>query len=186
MIVLDPDAKTIRAVIDRDEKAFEKLIEKYKNAVFNTIYRYIGALDDAEDIFQEVFIKVWHKASSFKGKSRFSTWLYRIVANECLAYRRKHKHKLVSLDNLRDAGVTPRSLTTEMNMDETVKTRLVRKAISALPQRQKLALVLFHYDGYTYKEIACIMRTSVSSVEALIHRAKQALKKQLITEIEKT
>jgi RNA polymerase sigma factor (sigma-70 family) len=181
----DPDGELVGAVTKGDEKAFEKLVEKYKNAVFNTIYRYIGYYDDVEDVAQEVFLKVWHKASSFKGRSKFSTWLYRIVVNECLGYRRKHKHASVSLEGLTDAGITPKSLITEMDVNERAQTKMVRTLLRELPERQRLALILSHYDGYSYKEIAAIMKTSLSSVESLIHRAKESLKKKLVLEKEK-
>ena len=79
-----------------NEKAFEQLVKKYQHAAFNTIYRYIGNYDDVEDIAQEVFIKIWRHAGSFKGKSKFSTWFYRIIVNQCLNYRKKYKQKLES------------------------------------------------------------------------------------------
>lgn len=180
------DEELVRAVVSGDETAFEQLVRKYKNAVFNTIYRYIGYYDDVEDIAQEVFIKVWHKAGTFKGRSKFSTWLYRIVVNECLGYRRKHRQTPVSLDGLADAGITPKSLTTDIHSDEKAQAKVVRKSIRELPQRQRLALVLSHYDGYSYKEIAEIMKVSVSSVESLIYRAKQSLKEKLAPERETT
>lgn len=182
----DFDEELVRAVVNGDETAFEQLVRKYKNAVFNTIYRYIGYYDDVEDVAQEVFIKVWRKASSFKGKSKFSTWLYRIVVNECLGYRRKHRRTSVSLDGLTDAGITPKSLTTETTVNERAQVQMVRKSMSELPQRQRLALILSHYDGYSYKEIAEIMKISVSSVESLIYRAKQSLKKKLAPKRERT
>ena len=71
----DPDAELIQQIAEGDEQAFEKLVKKYQHAAFNTIYRYIGNYDDVEDVAQEIFIKIWHHAGSFKGKSKFSTWI---------------------------------------------------------------------------------------------------------------
>ena len=78
------DIKLIERTVGGDEVALEQLVQKYQHSVLNTIYRYIGDPAEAEDIAQEVFIKVWQHAKSFKGQSEFSTWLYRIVVNHCL------------------------------------------------------------------------------------------------------
>jgi RNA polymerase sigma-70 factor (ECF subfamily) len=83
------------------------------------------------------------------------------------------------LDGLADTGITPKSLTTDMDVNAQAQVHMVRQSLSDLPQRQRLALILSHYDGYSYKEIADIMKISVPSVESLIHRAKQSLKEKL-------
>jgi len=174
------DAELIQQVAGGNEKAFEQLVKKYQHAAFNTIYRYIDNYDDVEDVAQEIFIKVWRHAGSFKGKSKFSTWFYRIVVNQCLNYRSKHKQKLVSLDSIVKTGRIPESLKTETDYEQRQRTAIVRKAVNELPERQRIALVLAKFEQRTYKEIAQIMKVSISSVEALIFRARSALKMKLI------
>jgi RNA polymerase sigma-70 factor (ECF subfamily) len=176
----DTDAKLIKQVALGDENAFEQLVKKYQHAVFNTIYRYIGNYEDVEDIAQEVFIKIWQKAKSFKRKSKFSTWLYRIVVNQCLNYRSKHKQKLVSLDEMTEKEQIPDSLIVEVDHEQRKKAEIVKKAVNELPEKQRIALVLSKYEEKSYKEIAEIMGVSLSAVESLIFRAKQNLKKQLL------
>lgn len=175
----DNDELLIKQVGEGDEHAFERLVHKYEQAVFNTIYRYIGYRDDVEDLAQEIFIKVWRNASKFKGKSKFSTWLYRITANHCFNYRRKHKRGNVSLDELAERGKTPEALKVEPDWEQKRRVESVRKAVNALPERQRMALVLAQYEGRSYKEIADIMKVSVSSVESLIFRARSHLREKL-------
>lgn len=175
----DVDAQVIELIAKGDEQAFEQLVHKYQQAVFNTIYRYIGNQDDVQDLAQEIFIKVWRNAGKFKGKSKFSTWLYRIVVNHCINYRRKNKRKYVSLDELTEQGKTPESLKVEPDPEQRRKVELVRKAVDELPERQRMALVLAQFEEKSYKEIAEIMNVSLSSVESLIFRARSALRVKL-------
>jgi RNA polymerase sigma-70 factor (ECF subfamily) len=175
----DADGHSIRLIAEGDEQAFEQLVQKYQQAVFNTIYRYIGNQDDVQDLAQEIFIKVWRNAGKFKGKSKFSTWLYRIVVNHCINYRRKNKLRHVSLDEMTEKGKTPEALKVEPDWEQMRKVELVRRAVDELPDRQRMALVLSQYEEKSYKEIAEIMKVSLSSVESLIFRARSALKGKL-------
>ena len=183
------DIKLIERTVGGDEVAFEQLVQKYQHSVLNTIYRYIGDSADAEDIAQEVFVKVWQHAKSFKGQSEFSTWLYRIVVNQCLNFRAKRKKKTISLDELTESGNLPNSLkvgieypvpTGSLSGEDRKRASIVRKAVDELPKRQRIALVLSKFEGKSYKEIAQIMRTSLSSVESLIFRAKENLGGKLL------
>lgn len=162
-----------------DEKAFTQLIRKYQQVVFSTIYRYTGYYDCVEDLAQEIFVKVWRNADKFQGKSKFSTWLYRIVVNHCLNYNSKHKIDPISLDELTKQGTVPDSLKVQSDREKQQKIEQVKKAVSELPDRQRIALVLAHYEHKSHEEISEIMHVSVSSVHSLIFRARHALKKKL-------
>jgi len=175
----DTDERLIALTADGDEQAFERIMQKYQQAVFNTIYRYIGSRDDVQDLAQEIFIKVWRNAAKFKGKSKFSTWLYRIVVNHCINYRRRRRKDHVSLDEMTEKGQTPEALKVEPDWEARQRVEKVRKAVGELPDRQRMALVLSQFEGRSYKEIAEIMKVSLSSVESLIFRARSKLKQQL-------
>lgn len=175
----DTDIDLIKLIAKGDEKAFEQIVLKYQQAVFNTIYRYTGNQDDVQDLAQEIFIKVWRNAAKFKGKSKFSTWLYRIVVNHCINYQRKQKRRHTSLDELTEKGITPESLKVVPDWEQKRRVELIKKAVNDLPDRQRMALVLSQYEGRSYKEIAEIMKVSVSSVESLIFRARSALRIKL-------
>ena len=176
----DYDAGLARRVANGDESAFEELVGKYQRSVLNTIHRYVGEYDVADDIAQGVFVILWNKAGTFRGNSKFSTWLYRIVVNQCLQFRRKRKLTLVSLSDL-DAESPPGALQVADDHDRQRRTEAVRKAVAELPDRQRIALVLSHFEGRTYLEIAEMMDTSVSAVESLIIRAKESLRNKLVT-----
>lgn len=176
--VRDPDAALIERTVRGDEQAFEQLVAKYERAVFNTIYRYIGTYDDVEDVAQDVFLRVWRHAGKFKGKSKFSTWLYRITVNQCLSYRSKHKQTPVSLDGIIEKGPVPASLQTQIDTAQRERVQIIQKVLNELPERQRMALVLSQYDGLSYKEIAAVMKVSVGSVESLIFRARNALREK--------
>ena len=173
----DPDAELIAAVAAGDAEAFENLVRKYERPVLNTAYRYVGDRTAAEDLAQEIFLKVWRRANSFKGKSSFSTWLYRIAVNQCLNFRGKRRRKRT--ERLDEAAPDPRPALTE-RLEAEAKSRLVREAMAGLPAKQRMALVLSKFEGHSYKEIAQVMGVSLSSVESLIFRAKRNLKEALL------
>ncbi len=175
----DQDLILVKRITAGDEQAFEELVRRYQHSVLNIINRYIGNYNEAEDIAQEVFIKVWRKIRSFKGKSKFSTWLYRIVVNQCIDYKRKNKEELVSLDKRLAEGNLPLSLTVEFDCAKETMREILRKVIQELPANQRIALILSKFEGRSYQAIAEIMGISLSAVESLIHRAKNSLKDKL-------
>ncbi len=173
----DSDSYLIARVAEGDEAAFTVLVKRYERSVLNTIYRYTGDSGAAEDIAQEVFIKIWHHARDFKGKSAFSTWLYRIVVNHCLNFRNERKRKqTVPLDE----SIVQDCPGLDAKFEQERKAQMVRDAVKKLADRQRLALILSRFEGYSYDEIAETMKVSLSSVESLIFRAKSSLKKKLL------
>ena len=175
----ESDEDLLKRAAQGDEQAFEELVRRYQQAVFNTIYRYTGNRDDVQDLAQEVFVKVWRRAAQFKGRSKFSTWLYRIAVNHAINHRRKNRHPHVSLDELSEQGSLPDPLIVEPDWEKRRKVALVRRAVDELPERQRAALVLAQFEGRSYREIAEILGVSVSSVESLIWRARRGLKEKL-------
>jgi len=176
----DPDVQSLERTAAGDQTGFEELVRKYEHPILNTIYRYIGDYSEAEDIAQEVFLKVWRNAGKFEGKSKFSTWLYRIVVNECLNHKTKNKVRPISVGETVERMKTPESLRIESEYERRERAEIVRKAINELPEMQRIALILANYDGHSYKEIARMMGVSLSSVTSLIFRAKDNLRKKLL------
>jgi len=173
----DPDGEVAAAIAAGDADAFEQLVKKYERPVLSTIYRYVGDRVAAEDVAQEVFLKVWRRAKSFKGRSSFSTWLYRVVVNQCLNFRRKRaRTKNVPLDE----DVVAADPRLDERLDEAGKAAAVRAAVDELPPRQRMALILSRFEGRSYREVAETMETSTSSVESLLFRAKRNLKEKLL------
>lgn len=169
------------------EKAFRELVESYKNKVVNTCFGFVHNYDDADDIAQEVFIEVFNSIKYFKEDSTLSTWIYRIATNKSLDFIRKSKRKK------RWADLTRLSLSDNENINNLVtdsknpfdvledKERFaaLNNAIDKLPENQKASFTLHKYEDLSYKEIAEILDTTISSVESLMHRARKNLQKTL-------
>jgi RNA polymerase sigma-70 factor (ECF subfamily) len=173
-----------------DEAAFETLVKRYEGKVINLIYRYTHNADEAEDIAAEVFFRIWKYAARFKGTSKFSTWGYRIAVNVCLNYRKASRSKPLFeyIDAVFDTehGETTKELPEPAGLSEpdtitqkTERESLINQAIDQLPPQQKIAFILSWFEGNSYQEIAHILNTSLSSVESLLFRAKENLRKIL-------
>jgi len=173
----DPDAGLIREIAQGNEASFTRLVKRYQNRVLSTIYRYVQDSSVAQDLAQEVFIKVWENARTFKGKSRFSTWLYRIVVNHCLSYHSKReRHQTVELEE----SLTDHGLSVQGKARKDVERELLKEAMEKLSSRQRIALILFKFEGYSCKEVAGIMGISFPAAQSLIFRAIDALRKKLV------
>jgi RNA polymerase sigma-70 factor (ECF subfamily) len=180
------DSEIIRLIIDGDRQIFRILVEKYQAMVFRTCMGFVHNKDDADDLTQEVFIQAYQSLPGFRGKSAFSTWIYRIAVNASLNKVRKNKsnHLLYRLDTL--FGTTrEKENSLPLYDNENPESILIRKennkwvqkSLDSLSENQRIALVLSKYDDLSQKEIAEIMKTTEGAVEALIHRAKTNLKK---------
>jgi RNA polymerase sigma factor (sigma-70 family) len=169
-----------------DEAAFRMIVETWQDMVFNTALGIVQNEADAEDIAQEVFVQVYQSVSSFKGDSKFSTWMYRITITKSLDHERRKKRKkrfafvksifgeesqvVVHPPDFNHPGIT---------LDKKEDAAALFKAIKYLPDNQRIAFTLHKVEGLSYQEVSEAMKTTVSSVESLIHRAKNNLKKKL-------
>lgn len=163
--------------------AFEQIMKKYEKPVINTIYRFIGNRIRAEEIAQEVFIKVYNSAKRYHPKAKFSTWLYKIVRNVCYDELRKKKDiPDISLNSeIHDSKQSSQNISLERMESDC----LIREAINSLPKRQRIAVILQEYNGLSYKEISKVLKCSTKAVESLLYHAKLGLKEKLIPYIEK-
>lgn len=167
---------------------FQSLVENLQEKVRNTCFRYVNNVEDADDIAQEVFIQVFESMSQFREEAQLSTWVYRIAVNKSLDFLRSRKREkrfgqLISLfkSNGEDEEIIeiPSYETPAQELEDKERKGILDWAISKLPENQRTAIILSKYEGFSNKEIVKIMDLSLSSVEALIFRAKKNLKKQL-------
>jgi RNA polymerase sigma-70 factor (ECF subfamily) len=173
-----------------DNYAFEALVKRHQRTVLNLIYRFIGYRARAEDLAQEVFIRVWQAAGRYKRTAKFSTWIYRITANLCLnELKSARRRKLLFFssvgkgENREDQYFEPgadREPSPEDLLLTAERNRQVSAALRSLPANQRLAVILKRYDDLSYREIAQILGCSVSAVDSLLVRAKRNLRKNLI------
>ena len=169
-----------------DEQAFKKLVDEWQRMVYNTTLGIVQNADDADDITQDVFIQVYQSVSSFKGESKFSTWLYRIVITKSLDHIKKKKRKkrfgfMQSLfGNNSDEEIHPEEFNHPgVLMENKERAAELFKALEQLPDKQRIAFTLHRLEAQRHQDIALIMELSVTAVESLIARAKGNLRQLL-------
>ncbi len=170
-----------------NKSLFTAFIQQHQPLVYNTALGILQNKEDAEETAQDVFVEVYHQYKSFKGDSSISTWLYRITTNKCidLLRKRKSKKRFAYITNLftpeTNEPVADIALFSHPGIIAENKEKAVylMKAIEQLPANQKTAFILCEMEMLSYKEIAEIMQLSLSSVEALLFRARQNLRKTL-------
>jgi len=158
-----------------NREAFSQLVEKYRQKVFQTSMGFLHNVDDAEDLTQEIFLKVWYSIRSFDQRSSFSTWLYRIAVNRAVNQVRKNKiRSFIGLNNeIKDSNFTTENAETQLENQE--KKIQIKKAIDQLKTNQRKAFVLFYYQELSMKEVASVMKTSPKAAESLVFRARKKL-----------
>ncbi|HLD30535.1 MAG TPA: RNA polymerase sigma factor [bacterium] len=185
----DEDAGLMLAFQQGDENAFLLLLKKYEDRLVNFTYRYAGNRAGAEDLAQEVLVKLYKARDTYKPSAHFSTWLYTIATNACLDYKRRSLRDLlrravpfsfVDEDGQKEREVSDvREKPLDQSLEQQQKDDAIRSALQRLPPQQRLALMLKTYEDKPYSEIAGILRCSVPAVESLLFRARQTLKQYL-------
>ncbi len=171
-----------------DMRALEKLVYRYDEKVLSMAVSFVGNVDDAKDVYQEVFIRVFKALPKFEFRSRFSTYLYRIVTNVCLTHRTKHgKNRFVSIEEnaAEDTGsfqdrVSPVApdQTDALAINNEFSAR-IRAAVGALSPRQRTVFVLRHHEGFKLREIAGIIECTEGAVKKYLFDATRRLREQL-------
>jgi RNA polymerase sigma-70 factor (ECF subfamily) len=170
-----------------DRSAIQHLVETYKNRVYNTILGMVQNAEDAEELAQDVFVKAIQNAAKFKGDSTVGTWLYRIAVNTSLDHikMKKRKKRFAFWVSINDDSDDKPSIDIAdfvhpgVQMENKESAKALFAAINRLPEKQKTALVLNKVEGLSYEQTAKVMETSLASIESLLFRAKQNLKKLL-------
>lgn len=173
-------------VADGDKSAFSCLVNRHQETVFRLIYRYFGKEEEANDLAQEVFVRIWRSSKKYTPTSKFTTWLYTLTANICKSETRslwRRNIRLIGSFWASGDHDAPEILAPAPSPEDAAlqaeQGRLVRAAIQSLPPNQRLAVVLRRYEELSYQEIALIVGCSVAAVEALLVRARVNLQKKL-------
>jgi RNA polymerase sigma-70 factor, ECF subfamily len=172
-----------------DQSAFEELVYRYDRNVLSIALKYANNEDDAKDLYQEVFIRVYRSLKNFRFQSEFSTWLFRITTNVCLTYKSRSKeHLKVSIDNDFDDeeneintrkelvydGFSPEEISSGADLGD-----IVNAAVESLSPKQKMTFVLKHYEGYKIREIAEMLNCKEGTVKKYLFDATKNLRKKL-------
>jgi RNA polymerase sigma-70 factor (ECF subfamily) len=186
---LDPGVQLMLAYQAGDEAAFDRLVERYSGQVWALLTRFLGPRSNREDLVQDVFVKVIGARERYQPTARFSTWLYRIVFNLAVnETQRLRDRRLVSLDRPASAGedsegmaglLEGREEAPSADLERGDVVAAVRRAIEALPETQRAALILARYHDTPYAEIAEIVGSSEKAIKSLIHRARESLRESL-------
>ena len=164
---------------------FEKLYHEYKTLVFNVALNYLQNVEDAEEITQDVFVKVYHSLDNFNQKSSHKTWIYRITINQCLDFiKQKNSQKRFFIFGKKSQNEQEYLNTTTFEhpgilMEKQEDAKILFEVINTLTENQKTAFLLSKLDGLSNSEVAEIMQLSISSVESLVFRAKATLQDKL-------
>ncbi|MGA8271842.1 MAG: sigma-70 family RNA polymerase sigma factor [Candidatus Sulfotelmatobacter sp.] len=182
------DAQVMLRVKAGDQSAFDYLVQKYRRPLVSFMYRMAHNAAAAEDLAQEVFLRVYRSRQTYEASAKFTTWLYRIATNLAVNHARDTRHErpevTVSLDEPdEETGTTLDVADSTVSAEESLvrreRTLAIRAKVEALPERQKLAVVMHKYQQMDYKQIAEVLKLSESATKSLLFRAYQALREQL-------
>ena len=185
---MPPDRKKedelIAKVQNGDVGAFTKLVNRYSEQVLTLAYRIVSSREDAEDIAQKVFVKVYQGINRFRGDASFSTWLYTIVKNECYSHLRKKRPEMISIDEEAEL-INPVSIEYPEKTPESMDSKMdfqmaVMECLKKLPPKYNLVIQLYFYRQLKYVEIAEILQIPLSTVKTHLHRALKALRKEVL------
>lgn len=186
----DSDVEIIEAVLDGDVDRYAELVDKYQDVAIKVAFSMLGDYEDARDASQEAFVSAYRSLGRFRGGAKFSTWLYRIVVNECKdVYRRRARQPSVvatvgepdaALDgaglfvDVEDSAASPRDQLANRELGKQLSA-----AIGRLPMKQRTAFLLHHVHGLPLEEVAAVMRCRLGTVKSHIFRATDHLKEAL-------
>jgi RNA polymerase sigma-70 factor (ECF subfamily) len=182
------DAAVMLRVAAGDEAGFNYLVGKYHRAMINFLYRMVHNQAVAEELAQEVFLRVYRSRESYRAEAKFTTWLYRIATNLAVNHARDTRHERSAQNVYLDApdeesGTTPDvaddTPTVEQNMVRDERMAAIRAHVMALPERQRMAVLMHKYQGMDYRQIGEVLKLSESATKSLLFRAYQTLRDKL-------
>lgn len=171
------DEQLLEQIKDSDRHAFAELVKRHSTKFYHLAYRYMNNKEDAEDMVQTAFLKLWERPDLWQEKkgAKFTTWFYRVIVNMCIDKTRRH-HELPLME---DFEISDGRENQERRLTKKQEYLLVQQKIAGLPKRQKTALILCVYEELEQKEAAKIMKVSEQALQSLLARAKATLKEQV-------
>lgn len=182
---LSNDLGYIELLKQGDSKAFSLLVDNFQHPIYNTVLNITQCTAEAEDITQEVFLLIYKNIHQFRGESKLSTWIYKIAISKSLEWERRKKSKrvigyfknLIGLTSLENEIVD--FIHPGVSLENKENAHMLFKAMQLLPNNQRIAFILINIEGLTYQEVSDIMKKSIKSIEGLVQRAKENLRKKL-------
>lgn len=172
------DYEIVQLCLKGSEDAFAEIVNRYKKLIFTVVYRMMNDREEANDIAQEVFIKIYRSLDRYNPQYKFSTWSVKIATNLCLDILRKKKLNTVSVDEM--VQMPAHEETPEVSYLRAERKQQIKDAIDSLPEKYKLPIVLFHERGLSYDEICKALDEPLSIVKNRLHRARHMLRGKLM------
>ena len=170
----NPETKLINRILKGEPSAFSKVVENYKNLVFSLALQMLKNHEEAEEVAQDTFIKVYSSLKSFKGDSKFSTWIYRITYNTCLDRIKKNKRKHGEEEK---NTITENQIYTTKNalqeMEQKERSEKIKACLQYLPAEDAALLTLFYFEEKNLNELEEIINQSVNTIKVRLHRARK-------------
>ncbi len=177
-IDLDTDLEIVARCRDGDREAFADLVRRYQSKVLTLAARILNSRVEAEDIAQDIFVKVFQSLRDFRGASQFSTWLYRITVNDCLNHirRRARQQQTLSAREANDRGGASPASNPQRALEQKERRALVQAKLQALSPEHRSILLLRDIEGLSYEEIGDVLQLESGTVKSRLHRARTELK----------
>lgn len=180
---LQPEEALVRRFLQGDAGAFDRLVELCTPRVFNLAYRLVGNRDDAQDIAQEAFVRVYNALPRFQGNATFNTWIYRIVVNACYDELKRRRRRPSTFTELCDYDEPMRDPAGSVSAEDAAmrneRRRIMQQAIVEIPDPYRMVVVLYDLQGLSYQEISDILETNLGTVKSRLNRGRLILREKL-------
>ncbi len=181
MITLQEENRLIDRILAGEERCYAELVDTYKSYAYTIALKIVNNRSEAEEVAQDAFIKAFHYLKNFNRQARFSTWLYRIVFNTAISYKRKNRMQLEEIDNKHVEN--PERADSGMERDD--KQVFIAAAMKKLNEADQLAIQLFYMREFSLEEVADMMGQNANTIKVRIHRARQRLAEELTVILKK-
>lgn len=177
------DSKLVERCLKKDNEAWDVIIRRYKRRIFNIAYQFVGRVDEAEDLSQEIFLKIFRSLHKFNMQACFAYWLLKVSKNYCIDYYRKRQKERAAIVQKMEyhRAVMPKEDSPVWKLEEKEKATVLKRAFKGLPKSSRICVIMRDMQGYTYREIAKILKIPEGTVKSRINRGRKLLA-QLLSE----
>lgn len=175
MITIQDEYALIDRIMAGEKHLYATLVDKYKSYAYTIAYKIVANRPEAEEAAQDSFVKAFHYLKGFNKEAKFSTWLYRIVFNTAISYKRKNRQEFQSIEN----SIVTYHTTADSNIEKEDKQQFIIKAMEKLNEADRLAIQLYYIKEFSMEEVAEMMGQNMNTLKVRIHRARQRLGDEL-------
>ena len=179
------DVTLAARVRDGNTHAFRFLVDKYRNLVWHMVLRMIDRREDAEDLCQDVFLRVFRDIGKFRGDAKLSTWIGSIAYHICIDHLRRNKRDLITaVENFTPAMLAKMDIPENIgSMDRIAIKKLVHRVIDAMPYNYRIVITLFHLEGFSYREIEVITGMPEGTIKSYLSRGRQIIHDKMLAKL---